>query len=52
VLVLDDEEMVRSMIHAYLRRSGYCVLEAATGAEAARIAEHHGAPIDLLLTDV
>ena len=52
VLVLDDEEMIRSVIHAYLRKSGYLVLEAASGPEAAQIAEHHGAPIHLLLTDV
>ena len=52
VLVLDDEDMIRSVIHAYLRKSGYQVLEAASGAEAAQIAEHHGATIDLLLTDV
>jgi len=52
VLVLDDEEMIRSMIHAYLRKSGYSVLEASSGAEATQIAEHYGRPIDLLLTDV
>ena len=52
VLVVDDEEMIRSVVHAYLRKSGYSVLEAATGAEATLIAEHHGGTIDLLLTDV
>jgi len=52
VLVVDDEEMIRSVVHAYLRKSGYSVLEASTGAEAALIAEHHGGTIDLLLTDV
>ena len=52
VLLLDDEEMIRTVLHACLRKSGYSVLEAASGLEATHIAEHHGRRIDLLLTDV
>ena len=52
VLVLDDEEMIRGVVHAFLGKSGYLVLEAANGAEATRISEQHSGPIDLLLTDV
>ena len=52
VLLVDDEEMIRTVLHACLRKSGYSVLEAASGLEATQIAEHHGRRIDLLLTDV
>ena len=52
VLIVDDEEMIRNVIRTYLRRSGYLVLEAASGLEATRIAQQHIGPIDLLLTDV
>jgi nitrogen-specific signal transduction histidine kinase/CheY-like chemotaxis protein len=52
VLVVDDEEMVRRLIRAVLDKSGYSVLEASSGAEAARVSRQHNGPIDLLLTDV
>ncbi len=51
VLVVEDEEAVRSLIVRILSRAGYDVTEARNGAEAdALIAS--GAAIDLLVTDV
>jgi two-component system cell cycle sensor histidine kinase/response regulator CckA len=52
LLVVDDEDMVRSTVVRALRRAGMEVLEAASAAEGlARAREFEGA-IDLLITDV
>ncbi|HYD53587.1 MAG TPA: response regulator [Gemmatimonadaceae bacterium] len=52
VMVVDDEEGVRVPIVRALRRQGYLVLEAEHGEAALARVRDHGAPIDLLLTDV
>jgi signal transduction histidine kinase len=52
VLVVEDEEGVRSLIVRVLRAAGYSVLEAASGHDALDRAGRHPGPIDLLLTDV
>ncbi|MBM3802141.1 MAG: PAS domain S-box protein [Acidimicrobiia bacterium] len=52
VLLVEDESIVRNLVHQVLERSGYKVLEAQHGAEALRIALQHEGPIDLLLTDL
>ncbi len=52
LLVVDDEHQVRRVTTETLRRRGYTVLEAASGADAIRLARRHGASIDLLITDV
>jgi PAS domain S-box-containing protein len=52
ILVAEDEEAVRGLMAATLRREGYDVLEAANGEEALREAAQHHGPLHLLLTDV
>ncbi len=52
VLLVEDEDSVRSVTSGILSRAGYRVLAAATPGEASGIFDEHGAEIDLLVTDV
>ncbi len=52
VLVVEDENTVRLVAVASLRKAGYDVLEASDGEEAMRVASAHEGPIHLVLTDV
>jgi two-component system cell cycle sensor histidine kinase/response regulator CckA len=52
VLLVEDEDSVRSLVRRVLQRQGYTVLEASNGAEALRIAERHRGTIPLLVTDM
>jgi two-component system, cell cycle sensor histidine kinase and response regulator CckA len=52
ILLVEDENSVRVIAAAVLRRQGYQVLEAPTPTIAADIFEEHRDSIDLLLTDV
>jgi signal transduction histidine kinase len=52
VLLVEDEAGVRKLVRELLRRSGYAVLDAATGADALALAARHAGPISVLLTDV
>lgn len=52
VLLVEDEDIVRSMVRSVLDQNGYRVLEARGGNEALHLAQQHEGTIDLLLTDV
>jgi signal transduction histidine kinase len=52
ILLVEDEQQVRIMLEAVLRRNGYDVIVAQDGHAALRAAERHDGPIHLLLTDV
>jgi PAS domain S-box-containing protein len=52
VLVVEDSELLRNLVTQFLRESGYKVITASDGAEALRVVNRGGPPIDLLLTDV
>ncbi len=52
LMVVDDDEPVRRVTAATLRRRGYDVLEAASGDDALRIGRARAQPVDLLVTDV
>jgi DNA-binding response OmpR family regulator len=48
VLVVDDEDQIRSILATYLSADGYDVLEAATGAEGLALATRHDVALVLL----
>jgi len=52
VLLVEDDEPVRVLTRAILRKCGYDVLEAQSGGDALILCEQHPATIHLLLTDV
>jgi hypothetical protein len=52
VLLVEDDDGVRTIMRSALERFGYCVLAAASGDEAVRVAQQHGGRIDLVVTDV
>ncbi len=52
VLVVEDEDEVRSLASEFLRSAGYSVLTAKDGQEALEVSERLGDAIHLLLTDV
>jgi CheY-like chemotaxis protein len=52
ILLVDDEQAVRSIVLRILRRANYDVVEAEDGAAAIRIAESHSGAIDLVVTDM
>jgi PAS domain S-box-containing protein len=52
ILLVEDEDMVRSAALGILRRQGYTVLDARNAGEALLVSEQHNGRIHLLLTDV
>jgi CheY-like chemotaxis protein len=52
VLLVEDEETVRSLARQVLEEKGYTVLEARHGPEAISLCEHYHGPLQLLVTDV
>jgi CheY-like chemotaxis protein len=52
VLLVEDEEQVRTVVAGFLRRQGYHVIPAQNAGEALLLCEKHPGKIDLLLTDV
>ena len=52
ILLVEDEDVVRTLGIRVLERAGFRVLAAADAADAFSIAAGHEGPIDLLLTDV
>jgi CheY-like chemotaxis protein/phage gpG-like protein len=52
IVLVDDEDDVRSVMRTMLRQKGYEVLDAASGAEAIRLLADHSGPVDILVTDV
>lgn len=52
VLLVDDEDTVRSVTKRTLERAGYVVLEASNGQQGLAALQSHGSRIDLLLSDL
>ena len=52
VLVVEDEDAIRTLVCRVLQRSGYTVLQAKNGGEALTLCEGHAGRIDLLVSDV
>jgi CheY-like chemotaxis protein len=52
ILVVEDEETVRTLSDRALNKLGYSVLAAPSGWDALQVAERHRGPIHLVVTDV
>ena len=52
ILLVEDEESLRTMACVFLESKGYTILEAENGQKAVEIARQHKGQIHLLLTDV
>ena len=52
VLLVEDDDRVRTLARSILRRLGYHVLDARSGGDALLICEQHQAEINLMITDV
>lgn len=52
VLLVEDDQQVRTLARTVLTRNGYVVIEASDAEEAFRVAAQHAGPLHLLLTDV
>ena len=52
ILLVEDQQGIRELVHEFLKRHNYSVLCAADGSEALKIADGYQKKIDLLVTDV
>ncbi|HXB70449.1 MAG TPA: response regulator [Candidatus Acidoferrales bacterium] len=52
ILLVEDEDSVRRLMHKFLDREGYQLLEARNPSEAEELAGVYEGPIDVLVTDV
>jgi PAS domain S-box-containing protein len=52
VLLVEDEDSVRRLMHKFLERGAYQILEARNAEDAIAIADVHKTPIQVLVTDV
>ena len=52
ILLVEDEESVRSLVCDFLQSTGHTVLQAQDGQDAISLAESHEGRIDLLISDV
>ena len=52
VMIVEDDEMVRSLVRETLEREGYKLLDTSDPVEALRMAQNFRGPIQLLITDV
>ncbi len=52
ILVVEDEEMLRSLVREVLTRAGYGVMEAVDGEEGVNVFRRHHTRIDLVLLDL
>jgi CheY-like chemotaxis protein len=52
ILLVEDVDYVRKLLHNYLEEAGYRVIEASNGLEALRAVDQGKRAIDMLLTDV
>jgi len=52
ILLVDDNESVRTAIGSFLKLKGFHVVQAGSGPEALRVVQNQDFPIDLLVTDV
>lgn len=52
VLLVEDDDTVRKLVHRALAEHGYTVLTAISAQEAVRFCERHKEPIHVLMTDV
>jgi CheY-like chemotaxis protein len=52
ILLVDDDEAVRTLVRDCLQQQGYTVLEARVNSEALLMARRHEGPIHLMVADV
>ena len=52
ILLVEDADALRKLARSFLTEHGFQVIVASNGEEALRVAEKHGRPVDLLVTDV